>query len=106
MEGFITLLHIIICVLLILVILLQSTKGSEMGAVFGGASQTLFGSRGPATFLNKVTAAIAVLFLVTSISLAHMSKNRSVESVLQEKSVIEKINDNSDQGKTDPSTGK
>ena len=63
-------------------ILLQAGKGADIGAAFGGASQTVFGGRGPATFLSKMTTIAAILFLVTSISLAHLSKNVNVRSVL------------------------
>lgn len=89
MENFITIVHFVICVFLIFAILLQVGKGADIGAVFGGASQTLFGSRGPATFLNKVTLMLAILFLTTSLTLAQMAKSRSVESVLKKQSLIE-----------------
>lgn len=67
---------------MIVVILLQAGKGADIGAVFGGASQTVFGSRGPATFLNKITAVVAIMFIVTSISLAHFAKARQTTSVI------------------------
>ena len=67
------LLHIIVAVFLILVVLLQTGKGAEMGAAFGGASQTLFGGGGPAGFMAKLTTAAAVLFMITSLSLAYVS---------------------------------
>jgi preprotein translocase subunit SecG len=76
--------HILACFTMIGVILLQSGKGAEMGAAFGGSSQTLFGSRGAATFLSKVTVAAAAVFMLTALSLAVMSKERSVTSSLQE----------------------
>jgi len=62
--------HIIVCFSLIGIVLLQSGKGAELGAAFGGSSQTLFGSRGAATFLNKMTTVIAVVFMLTSLTLA------------------------------------
>jgi preprotein translocase subunit SecG len=52
------------------IVLLQKGKGAEMGAAFGGSSQTLFGSRGAATFLNKLTTAAAALFMITSLLLS------------------------------------
>jgi preprotein translocase subunit SecG len=82
MESLLITIHYFICAFLIIVILLQAGKGADIGAVFGGGSQTVFGSRGPATFLSKLTAVVAVAFLVTSIWLAHISKNRSVTSVI------------------------
>jgi preprotein translocase subunit SecG len=66
--------HIIVCLTLILIILLQSGKGADIGAVFGGgSSQTVFGSAGPGTFLSKLTIAAAVIFMVTSITLTYFS---------------------------------
>lgn len=67
------LLHITVAVFLILVVLLQTGKGAEMGAAFGGASQTLFGGGGPAGFMAKLTTSAAVLFMITSLSLAYVS---------------------------------
>ena len=66
--------HVIVCLTLILIILLQSGKGADIGAVFGGgSSQTVFGSAGPGTFLSKLTIAAAVIFMVTSITLTYFS---------------------------------
>lgn len=73
----VVILHIIVCLFLIFIILIQSSKGAEMGAAFGGSSQTLFGSRGAATFLSKLTTAAAVLFMITSLSLAIFSVRRT-----------------------------
>jgi preprotein translocase subunit SecG len=74
--------HYLGCVGLIGLILLQAGKGADMGAAFGGASQTVFGGRGPATFLSKLTTFTAILFLITSISLAQLSKKATVKSVI------------------------
>lgn len=63
-------LHILVCLFLIAVVLLQSGKGAQLGAAFGGSSQTLFGSRGAATFLNKLTTIVAIVFMITSLGLA------------------------------------
>lgn len=70
-------LHLIVCFFLIFIILIQSSKGAEMGAAFGGSSQTLFGSRGAATFLNKLTTAAAIAFMITSLVLAIFSVKRT-----------------------------
>lgn len=70
MTALLTIVHIIVCLFLIAVVLLQSGKGAEMGAAFGGSSQTLFGSRGAASFLGKMTTVAAVVFMVTSLTLA------------------------------------
>ncbi|MFH0800636.1 MAG: preprotein translocase subunit SecG [Pseudomonadota bacterium] len=82
METVLITVHYLICFFLIVVILLQVGKGADIGAVFGGASQTVFGGRGPATFLSKMTAGMAIAFLVTSIWLAQISKTRSVQTVI------------------------
>ncbi len=65
--------HVVVCIVLILIVLLQSGKGAQLGAAFGGASQTLFGSPGAAGFLTKITTAIAVTFMLTSLLLAFWS---------------------------------
>jgi len=70
MTTFVLIIHILVCFSLIAIVLLQSGKGAELGAAFGGSSQTLFGSRGAATFLNKMTTVIAVIFMITSLTLA------------------------------------
>ena len=75
------LLHIAVAVFLILVVLLQTGKGAEMGAAFGGSSQTLFGSGGPAGFMAKLTTTAAVCFMVTSLALAYVSSANRVGDV-------------------------
>jgi len=73
-TTFILAIHILVCVVLIMVILLQSGKGADIGAVFGGgSSNTLFGSTGATPFLSKLTIAAAVVFMVTSIILTYFS---------------------------------
>ncbi|MEK7871037.1 MAG: preprotein translocase subunit SecG [Nitrospirota bacterium] len=79
-----TIIHIMVSIIIISVILLQAGKGAEMGAAFGGSSQTVFGSRGAATFLSKLTIGAAVVFMLTSISLAVLSKGKSTASSLIE----------------------
>ena len=74
--------HLIVCFLMIAAILLQAGKGAEIGAAFGGSSQTVFGSRGPGTFLSKVTVGAAVVFMLTSLSLALLSKNENTSSTV------------------------
>jgi len=70
-QILITIVHVVSCIVLILVVLLQAGKGANMGAVFGGSSQTIFGSSGPGTFLGKMTTAVAVIFMLTSLSLSY-----------------------------------
>ncbi len=67
-------LFILVCVALIGLVLIQHGKGAEVGAAFGsGASQTMFGSRGSASFLTRATAVLATLFFVLSLLLAYLS---------------------------------
>ena len=73
MHIFITVLHIIVCIVLILVVLLQAGKGANMGAAFGGSSQTVFGSSGAGTFLGKMTTIVAAVFMLTSLTLSYFS---------------------------------
>ncbi len=74
--------HLIICFLMIAAILLQAGKGAEIGASFGGSSQTVFGSRGPGTFLSKVTIGAAVIFMLTSLTLAVLSRQANTSSTV------------------------
>ena len=70
MKLILILIHVAVCVALILIVLLQRGKGASMGAAFGGSSQTVFGSAGATSFLHKVTAAAAIIFMLTSLGLA------------------------------------
>ena len=72
MESFVTVLHIVTCFLLVLVVLLQSGKGAEISASFGGSSQTVFGSSGGANFFTRVTQCAAAIFMATSLVLTVM----------------------------------
>ncbi len=80
MQIFVVIIHILVCILLVLIVLLQRGKGASMGAAFGGSSQTIFGSSGPGTFLGKITTVVALVFMITSLYLAYFSasKGRSV----------------------------
>lgn len=80
MYTLIVIIHLFVCLILMGVVLLQAGKGAEMGAAFGGSSQTIFGSRGAATFLSKLTVGAAVLFMVTSLTLSILSRERSIAS--------------------------
>ncbi len=84
MHTLIVILHIVVSVALILVILLQTGKGSDIGAVFGGgSSQTLFGSTGPTSFLSKLTAGAAIIFMLTSLFLAYFSGTGGSRSIMK-----------------------
>jgi preprotein translocase subunit SecG len=85
MVILITIVHIIVCLFLIIVVLLQSGKSGDIAAAFGGmGSQTAFGPRGAATVLSRATTWSAIIFMVTSITLSVFASRRGVaNSVLQ-----------------------
>ncbi|MGB6431275.1 MAG: preprotein translocase subunit SecG [Candidatus Acidiferrales bacterium] len=89
MYAFLVTLHIVVCLTLMLVVLLQSGEAADLAGAFGGAgSQTAFGPRGAATFLTKATTWCAVMFLFTSMALTmHVSTRGgagAAHSILQE----------------------
>jgi preprotein translocase subunit SecG len=78
MEYLLIGLHVVVCFILIMVVLLQSGKAADLAGAFGGGgSQTALGSRGAATVLTKATTISAVLFMITSLSLAIIGSRRS-----------------------------
>lgn len=78
MDTFLVVLHVMACLVLILVVLLQRGKGSDVGAALGGGgSNTVFGSRGAGNFLTKLTTGSAIVFMVTSLSLAYSGSRSS-----------------------------
>jgi len=81
-----TVLHVIMCFAIIgMVLFLQSGKGADIGSAFGGAgSQAVFGSMGTPTVVGKITAVIALLFTITSFTLALLGGERSASSVVRE----------------------
>jgi preprotein translocase subunit SecG len=84
MTIFLTALHVLACFFLIVVVLLQRGKGAEVGAVFGGgAGATVFGSRGAGNFLTRMTTAAAVIFMVTSLTLAYVSQDDTGDSLFE-----------------------
>ena len=85
MSLLIIVIHISVCIALIMIVLLQTGKGADMGAAFGGgSSQTLFGSTGASTFLSKATTVVAVVFMLTSLILAYMSGDKSGKSIVMD----------------------
>jgi len=87
MVTILTIIHILVCVFLVSIVLLQHGKGADVGATFGGSGQSLFGTEGPVPMMNKITTAAAVVFMVTSISLAYISAHRTTSSVMGDYSV-------------------
>jgi preprotein translocase subunit SecG len=78
MENIVIVVHVLVALSIIGLVLLQQGKGAEAGASFGGgASQTVFGSQGGGDFFSKLTAVLAIVFFVTSFSLAIIAKNHS-----------------------------
>lgn len=84
MTTAVIIVHVIVCLALIGIVLLQHGKGAGIGAAFGGSSQTVFGSTGAAPFLAKLTAAAAILFMCTSLGLTVLSRHQDRSSVMQE----------------------
>lgn len=80
MATLILIVHLIVSLFLIVIVLIQGGKGAEMGAAFGGSSQTLFGARGAATFFSKLTTGAAVMFMISSFLLAIVTRDTSVLS--------------------------
>ena len=72
----VTIIHVIACLFLIGVVLLQQGKGADMGAVFGGSSSTIFGSSGAGNFLTRLTTIMAVVFMLTSLTLTYSGARR------------------------------
>ncbi len=79
-----TVIHIIVSLLMVIVVLLQVGKGATIGSTFGGgaSSQTIFGSAGPATLLTKITVTCAVIFMLTSLYLTHLSGKTRTSSIM------------------------
>jgi preprotein translocase subunit SecG len=90
MVYVLTALHVIICIFLIIVVLLQSGKAADLAGAFGGmGSQTVFGPRGTATVLSKATTIAAILFMLTSLTLTIVAERGapSSGSVLEHRNV-------------------
>ncbi len=83
MKLVLTIIHVAVCLALILIVLLQRGKGASMGAAFGGSSQTVFGSTGASTFLSKITAAAAIVFMLTSLGLAFLFGQGTPSSIME-----------------------
>ena len=85
MSVLIVIIHILVCLALIGIVLLQAGKGADIGAAFGaGSSQTMFGTRGAATFLQKATVTAAITFMVTSLALTFISNRSKSSSVVKQ----------------------
>jgi preprotein translocase subunit SecG len=84
-------LHILVSLALIVIVLLQHGKGAEMGASFGsGGSQSVFGAGGGNTFMSKLTTSAAVIFMLTSLTLAYLGGHTGTSSIMPSKSAAPK----------------
>jgi len=104
LSTFILIVHLIVCLFLIGIVLIQGGKGSEMGAAFGGSSQTLFGARGAATFFSKLTTVAAVVFMLSSFLLA-IVQSKSGSSIMNTVPAATQQQSNIPQGATGPVQG-
>ena len=84
MSLILIVIHVAVCIALIMIVLFQTGKGADLGAAFGGgSSQTLFGSSGASTFLSKATTIAAVVFMLTSLSLAYLAGQSGTQSIME-----------------------
>ena len=89
MYTMLLIVHVLACVFLVLVVLLQTGKGADMGAVFGGSSSTVFGSSGAGNFLTRLTTATAIIFMLTSMGLTYLSSHPTSPTVFDSAPVAE-----------------
>ena len=73
LQSIINVAHVLVCLFLILVILLQQSKGGGLGGALGGSASQIFGGRGAGNFMTRTTSVLAVLFMLSSIGLAYLS---------------------------------
>ncbi|MCS7281589.1 MAG: preprotein translocase subunit SecG [Desulfobacterota bacterium] len=98
MITFLVILHVLVTIAMIFIVLIQSGRGAEIGAAFGsGASQTLFGSSGTTGFMTKLTTIAAIIFMLTSLSLAYLYSHR--EYVVKVTPKVEKVEEKAGEGK-------
>jgi len=84
----VTIIHVIVSIGLILVVLLQTGKGAEVGAVFGGSSPTIFGSSGAGNFLTRLTTGMAIVFMITSLTLGYFAGRRPSSSIFDTRTPV------------------
>jgi preprotein translocase subunit SecG len=83
MVTVVVVIHVTVCISLCIIVLMQRGKGAEVGAVFGGSSQTVFGASGAGGALVRLTAILAAVFFLTSIFLAYTSTRRATGSIFE-----------------------
>jgi preprotein translocase subunit SecG len=84
----ITIIHVIVSIGLILVVLLQTGKGAEVGAVFGGSSSTIFGSSGAGNFLTRLTTGMAIVFMITSLTLGYFAGKKPTATIFDNRAPV------------------
>ena len=84
----VTIIHVIVSIGLILVVLLQTGKGAEVGAVFGGSSATIFGSSGAGNFLTKLTSGMAIVFMITSLTLGYFAGRKPSATIFDDRAPV------------------
>jgi preprotein translocase subunit SecG len=87
MTTLLIIIHVFVSLFLIVIVLLQHGKGADIGATFGGSSQSLMGTEGAVPLLNKITTFAAIVFMGTSISLAYLSANQNTGTVMKDVAV-------------------
>ena len=91
MTAVVIVIHVIVCIALICIVLLQTGKGASLGAAFGGSTQTVFGASGSGSFFEKITTWVAVVFMLTSLSLTYMSAHRGGDTIMQQDTAPQEI---------------
>ena len=92
MDAVVTILHVLVCIFLVAVVLLQRGKGAQVGAVFGGgAGATMFGSRGAGNFLTKLTTGAAIVYMITSLSLSYLGITGAGERLFDDEVIEEPV---------------
>ena len=84
MMILVTVVHVLACFILVVTVLLQAGKGADIGAVFGGASTTIFGSSGAGNFLTRLTTGAAIVFMITSLTLTYGASHRISATLMPE----------------------
>jgi len=84
MMILVTIIHVLACIVLVLTVLLQAGKGADIGAVFGGASTTIFGSSGAGNFLTRLTTGAAIVFMATSLTLTYGTSHHIGSTIMPE----------------------
>ena len=91
MTALVIAIHVIVCIALICIVLLQTGKGASLGAAFGGSTQTVFGATGSSGFFEKITTWVAVIFMATSLLLTYMSAHRGGETIMQQETAPQEM---------------